>query len=102
MSECQTCKWFERLDLNYGECHARAPVGGINPDKKAEDGEEHLYMVCWPIVPGNDHCGDHLEEKDLVDVLASLNTGKPEKKGGYQSMSDIRETLKNRRKRTDG
>ena len=101
MSECQECKWFVELDLNYGECHARAPVGGINPDTKADDGDPHLYLCCWPVVPANDYCGDHEEIPRMSDVLATMQEQRPVKKKAYQSMSDIRETLKNRRKRTE-
>ena len=77
MNECQTCKWFVELDLNYGECHAKAPVGGISLNPKAEDGEDHLYLVCWPVVPGNDTCGDHLEAQGLGDILAARNAANP-------------------------
>lgn len=101
MSECSDCRWYGKLDLNYGECHARAPVGGINLDPDADVGEGHLYVVCWPIVPANDHCGEHLDIPGLGDVLAHMSENRPEKKRNYQSMADIRETLRNRRKRVE-
>lgn len=63
---CPTCRWFEDLHvkeapiLPLGRCRARPPVPVADP----EDGGS---MTCWPIVDGEDYCGEWTRRREDIN-----------------------------------
>lgn len=56
---CKECNWFQSIGGNRGYCKARAPA---ITDRKVDLGdgkaEDKWREAMWPIVSGDDWCGD--------------------------------------------
>lgn len=56
---CNECLFFKQINMEVGECRRHPPtiVGALH--ERSEDvNEEVSFMTRWPVIAGDDWCGE--------------------------------------------